>query len=427
MEVSTRWEDAIPPREGQSTSVNDVAWSPDGAELAAASLTGTVHIFNVASGRLIAAPEAHIGGASYKLHWYAGDGGARGLLASAGGDASAVVLDRTGLELMRYSLPAATFGIEWSPAAPTDENVAFLAVGCANGSAYVYKFGITTQTVDAPLLVLSGHAERVFHVAWSPLVANLIATGSDDATVKVWSLGDRLEEAAGAPPRALPLSVGPRRTLKGHSKRIRPLCWSFEIPSLLLSGSWDATIIAWDVSAEDQQLSVSHTHVADVYGISSHPKRPFVYASCSRDNTLRVSVLRGPVEQARLRSSLSMRFPAYLLAPHPPSAAELLSGQGEAKGARSAPYPLRLCGRESAELAAFMCGDGAFVSGRLVSVSWERLLSFFDAGTGHGDLWFVASDSLQGREVPPPMVLRVVPTKQASLRYNTCSVQKRGR
>ena len=42
---------------------------------------------------------------------------------------------------------------------------------------------------QAPPTKLLGHAKKVFNVAWSPLLVGTLLSGSDDTTVRVWSLG----------------------------------------------------------------------------------------------------------------------------------------------------------------------------------------------------------------------------------------------
>ena len=51
-------------------------------------------------------------------------------------------------------------------------------------------------------------------------------------------------------------------------------------------GSWDGTIRVWDFRTQTC-LDVIWDHHADVYGLSCNPLRPFVFASSSRDTTLR--------------------------------------------------------------------------------------------------------------------------------------------
>jgi WD40 repeat protein len=61
----------------------------------------------------------------------------------------------------------------------------------------------------------------------------------------------------------------------------------------LLSGSWDCKIKVWDI--RNGSLFENDEHIADVYGIASHPERPFVYISSSRDTTLRIWSLKSLV------------------------------------------------------------------------------------------------------------------------------------
>ena len=83
-------------------------------------------------------------------------------------------------------------------------------------------------------------------------------------------------------PSKLPVVAKTRKCLNSHTNFVRPICWSYELPWLLLSSGWDSSICAWDVQVGACLHTVRH-HLADVYGISTHPDRPFVYASCSRD------------------------------------------------------------------------------------------------------------------------------------------------
>ena len=84
-------------------------------------------------------------------------------------------------------------------------------------------------------------------------------------------------------------------TLVGHKEPIRGLCWNYEIPYILLSGSWDSTIKIWDIRS-GKCLETLTDHVADVYGLTSCPSKPFVYASSSRDSTIRLYDISPMVE-----------------------------------------------------------------------------------------------------------------------------------
>ena len=55
------------------------------------------------------------------------------------------------------------------------------------------------------------------------------------------------------------------QVLHGHTSNVRGLCWSPEIAYLLYSGSWDFTIILWDVRTATR-LAILDDHSGDVYG-----------------------------------------------------------------------------------------------------------------------------------------------------------------
>ena len=42
-------------------------------------------------------------------------------------------------------------------------------------------------------------------------------------------------------------------------------------------------------------------HNADVYGISFHPERPFLFASCSRDTTIRLFIIDGLISALKMQ------------------------------------------------------------------------------------------------------------------------------
>lgn len=191
----------------------------------------------------------------------------------------------------KYSHPKTAYGCNWSP-----HNMNLLVTGCQDGLVRIFD---VSSTASSPILLLSGyhfvgvillllgHASRVFNTVWSPLVPKVLASGSDDKTLRVWTLQER----------------GPAKVkeLKGHVSNVRAIVWSECLPWLLLSGSWDATIRVWDIRSESC-VRVLEDHHADVYGLCTHSMRPFIFASSSRDTTLRYVILLFPVDHLRLWS-----------------------------------------------------------------------------------------------------------------------------
>lgn len=91
--------------------------------------------------------------------------------------------------------------------------------------------------------------KKVFRVKWNPVYEDILCSGSDDSSVRIWSYS-----------RAQCLAV-----LVGHSDNVRGLAWCPELPFLLISGSWDRTMRVWD-ARRATCLDVVLDHGADVYG-----------------------------------------------------------------------------------------------------------------------------------------------------------------
>lgn len=89
----------------------------------------------------------------------------------------------------------------------------------------------------------------MFRVKWNPVYEDILCSGSDDSSVRIWSYS-----------KAQCLNI-----LVGHSDNVRGLVWCPEVPFLLISGSWDRTMRVWD-ARHAACLDVVLDHGADVYG-----------------------------------------------------------------------------------------------------------------------------------------------------------------
>jgi WD40 repeat protein len=153
-------------------------------------------------------------------------------------------------------------------------------------------FSTCSKTSPVPAMLLHGHTARVFHTIWSPLLPEHLASGSDDRTIIVWNIDTRQS-----------------RPLQGHTHHVRALVWHTELPYILLSGSWDGSIRMWDIRTQvirscvaffnfcnvfnllpfcQSCIHVLSDHHADVYTLSAHPDRPFLFVSSSRDTSVRL-------------------------------------------------------------------------------------------------------------------------------------------
>jgi len=73
---------------------------------------------------------------------------------------------------------------------------------------------------------------------------------------------------------------------------------------MLISGAWDATIKIWDTRTGTCIYTISD-HNADVYGLSFHPERPFIFISSSRDTSLRFWSIDSLITPVRLQMLLN--------------------------------------------------------------------------------------------------------------------------
>ncbi|CAN0454774.1 unnamed protein product, partial [Ectocarpus sp. 8 AP-2014] len=238
----------------------------------------------------------------------------------------------------------------------------------------------------------------------SPLLEGTLASGSDDATVIVWRLPRKAlprSEPAGAARK-----VSPSAVLRGHTSNVRPLHWNSEVPWLLLSGSWDGTVRAWDVrkagvrwgSGSSHQgsekgigsgggdcaaaaggegrreacIAVMSDHVADVYGLSASPSRPFLYASVSRDTTIRLFGLEGVAASIRTGAVLA--------------GGSLSSALSDAASAMLPASPTALCGVASRLVETQLRGLRRTEGVESIAV-FRKLFDYFWASDGVDTLW----------------------------------------
>mmetsp|Transcript_15664 Transcript_15664/g.31940 ORF Transcript_15664/g.31940 Transcript_15664/m.31940 type:complete len:720 (+) Transcript_15664:236-2395(+) len=175
-------------------------------------------------------------------------------------------------------------------------------------------------------VTLSRHTSEVFMCSWNPVRTNLIATGSGDATARIWTmggptaahgftgsvtlkhgdyLGDKNKDVTTLEwsPDGARLATGSYDgvarvwdaegnivyTLQLHKGPIFSLKWN-KSGTYLLSGSYDKTTIAWDMKTGTvhQQFTFHGAPALDVDWNGDD-----VFASCSTDKTVVVCKVKG--------------------------------------------------------------------------------------------------------------------------------------
>lgn len=152
--------------------------------------------------------------------------------------------------------------------------------GCQDGLLRLFDF---QQDTLSPVKTFEGHTAKIYNAIFSTALSNIVATGSDDRTIRIWRTDGE----------TTPMAVcGGTNVKNSHSMNVRALAFIPDIPFALLSGSWDGSIKMWDIR-NGNHLYTLKDHCSDVYGITLHPHRPFLFSSCSRDTSIRTFIIDG--------------------------------------------------------------------------------------------------------------------------------------
>nr|XP_045611784.1 WD repeat-containing protein 17-like [Procambarus clarkii]XP_045611785.1 WD repeat-containing protein 17-like [Procambarus clarkii] len=255
-----------------NTIIYTLSWAPADLNcIVAGTSGGEVFIWDVGKHKILQGIRSHKDKKVFCVAWNHKD--AR-RIASAGESGYCYIHQVSGTLLQDYRHPGPVYGCDWRDAD-------ILATGCEDGKIRIYN---VTKNRREPVTELKAHLKKVFRVKWNPVYDDILCSGSDDSSVRIWSYS-----------KAQCITI-----LVGHSDNVRGLAWCPEVPFLLISGSWDRTIRVWD-ARHATCLDVALDHGADVYGLSIHPVRPFLLASCSRDSTLRLWSLASFVMPLQLK------------------------------------------------------------------------------------------------------------------------------
>ncbi len=272
--------------------------------------------------------------------------------------------------LLKFVHPAAVYGCSWNP-----KQAQFIATGCQDTRVRVFDY------ISGDLCYqLCGHSARSFNVLWSPLCDGRLASGSDDQKVIVWDIDlDNYQAGSGAK------EIKAATVLTGHTSNVRALAWNYECKHILLSGSWDSTIRVWDVYS-GVCIQVISNHSADVYSIVSHPERPFTYASCSRDTTVRIFELEGIFELMRIKAVWHGNLDSSVGAAAASAATDLAAATKDVNSMLR--VPAVMTGLKSLALSVYLTmnadeqGDKFFLANK-----YYKIFNFFGGSNGCLDIW----------------------------------------
>jgi histone-binding protein RBBP4 len=146
----------------------------------------------------------------------------------------------------------------------------------------------TEQSPFSPQGVCIGHSKEGYSMEWSPHNQGILATGSEDTTVKLWDVNVALES------KATPgTQIKAMTTLTGHTDVVEDVDWHATTPNLLGSVSDDKTIRIWDTKNPQKEFAkIENAHDEDINCISFNPINDFVFATGSADKTVAIWDMR---------------------------------------------------------------------------------------------------------------------------------------
>lgn len=171
-------------------------------------------------------------------------------------------------------------------------NPKFIAViiEAGGGGAFLVVPINKSGRIDQSCPTVCGHAAPVLDIQWCPHDDNIIASASEDCTVKVWQIPDG---GLTSP------MTDPIVTLEGHSKRVGILAWHPCAFNILLTAGCDNVVCVWNVGSGELVYQLPDAHPDLIYSVSWNKDGSAVCTVC-KDKALRIiDPRRGTVLKVR--------------------------------------------------------------------------------------------------------------------------------
>jgi len=132
-------------------------------------------------------------------------------------------------------------------------NARFFAIPVATGGGSLAIWPIDKPgRLPATLPVLDGHKGPVLDFDFHPFRENMIGTGGDDCTIKVW----------GFSPEGLTKTISdPLVDMNEHMKKVVCVLWHPTANDIIASGSADHLVKIWDITTGDSKVTLDHGDV----------------------------------------------------------------------------------------------------------------------------------------------------------------------
>ena len=126
---------------------------------------------------------------------------------------------------------------------------------------------------------VGGHKQDVLDIAWNPFHDNMIASSSEDATVKIWEIPD---EGLGKE-----ILDKPVLSLEDcHQRKVHQILWHPVAANILLSASFDPLIVIWNLETGEAAIEID-CHPDLIFSVSWNTNGSKLVTSC-KDKKIRI-------------------------------------------------------------------------------------------------------------------------------------------
>eukprot|EP00834_Sanchytrium_tribonematis_P006823 NODE_543_length_6231_cov_0.300718.p1 type:complete len:473 gc:universal NODE_543_length_6231_cov_0.300718:4208-2790(-) len=154
------------------------------------------------------------------------------------------------------------------------------------GSFAIIPLSQVGKQPDA-LPLYNGHSAPVLDTDFNPFVESVVASASEDCTVKIWNVAEsKNTESATSPSGGVSHFNTPLLTLNGHSRKVQYVYFHPTTNALLLSCAADLVCKLWDV--EHGKSVVDVIGHADLLNSASWNYNGSQFATTSKDKKLRL-------------------------------------------------------------------------------------------------------------------------------------------
>ena len=141
---------------------------------------------------------------------------------------------------------------------------------------YTKHSSFPTDNVCKPQFRCQGHEAEGYGLCWNPHQVGQLLSGSDDAKLCLWDLGESKDE-----------KVQPMRTLCGHTDVVEDVDWHKKHPQMFGSVSDDGSILLWDIREGDKpSQTVTKAHESEVNCLSFNPENEFLFVTGGSDSAV---------------------------------------------------------------------------------------------------------------------------------------------